>query len=223
MSDALYDEIVKNGLGLNSPTIDIMDGGIGTLNDASHAVDSLPIAEPPATVGVPQSLVDDTNAAINGASASMTGTRTHMQNKVDNVFSDIVSASTANRIEDALGCDYVANLTGSIMGDADAFIDGISSNAQSQIDAISDYLSGKTDIDGLTAALEAANGAYKGFEDSLNALIDREAALMKTLQNKITSSSLTKSVALLWNDPCAQAILDNTLSDDVKDILNHGE
>ncbi len=223
MNDNLYNEIVNNGLGLNSPSIDGVSDGLSTLNNASTAVDSLPIAEPPATVGVPQALVDDTNAAIDGALASMTSAQTHMQTNVNNVFSNIVSASTVNRIESVSGCDYLTNLTGSIMGDADPFITSISGNAQTQIDAINDYLASIIDVDALTTALESANGLYKDFEDSLNGLIANESALMGDLQNKITSSSLAKSVALLWNDPCAQAILDNTLSDDVKGILNNGQ
>lgn len=222
MSNDLYDEILGNGLGLDSPSLQLMTQSMGTLNDANTAVNTLPIATPPATVGVPQSLVDDTHAAINSALLSMNDTQSHMQTKVDNVFSDIVSASTVNRIEAASGCDYLTNLTGSIMGDADAFITAISDNAQTQITAISDYLAGNIGLEALTTALSSANTLYQGWEDSLNGLITNEVTLMGDLQNKITSSSLGKSVALLWADPCAQAILDNTLSDDVKDILNHG-
>lgn len=222
MSNDLYDEILGNGLGLDSPSLQLMTQSMGSLNDANSAVDTLPIATPPATVGVPQSLVDETHAAINGALLSMSGSQSHMQTKVDNVFSDIVSASTVNRIEAASGCDYLTNLTGSIMGDADTFITAISDNALAQITAISDYLTGNIDLETLTTTLSSTNTLYQGWEDSLNGLIANEVSLMGDLQNKITASSLAKSVALLWADPCAQAILDNTLSEDVKDILNHG-
>ncbi|EJB8454803.1 hypothetical protein MW332_004646 [Vibrio parahaemolyticus] len=219
MNDDLYNEILENGLGLNSPSLDLTSGAITTLNNANDAVDSLPIAVPPAD-GVTQELVDNTHAAINSSKSIMTDAQSQMQNNLDNVFSTINSASSVNRLEGLSGCINLTNATGTLMGEADEFINGISATAQLQIDAISDYLAGAIDTTEITQLLNDLNSDYSSYETAFKALLDKELELLNDMANKLQSSSLAKSLELLWSDPCAQAILDQTLSPDIKDILN---
>ncbi len=219
MNDDLYNEILENGLGLNSPSLDLTSGAITTLNNANDAVDSLPIAVPPAD-GVTQELVDNTHAAINSSKSIMTDAQNQMQNNLDNVFSTINSASSVNRLEGLSGCINLTNATGTLMGEADEFINGISATAQLQIDAISDYLAGAIDTTEITQLLNDLNSDYSSYETAFKALLDKELELLNDMANKLQSSSLAKSLELLWSDPCAQAILDQTLSPDIKDILN---
>ncbi|PMT73889.1 hypothetical protein C1S86_24355 [Vibrio parahaemolyticus] len=219
MNDDLYNEILENGLGLNSPSLDLTSGAITTLNNANDAVDSLPIAVPPAD-GVTQELVDNTHAAINSSKSIMTDAQSQMQNNLDNVFSTINSASSVNRLEGLSGCINLTNATGTLMGEADEFINGISATAQLQIDAISDYLDGAIDTTEITQLLNDLNSDYSSYETAFKALLDKELELLNDMANKLQSSSLAKSLELLWSDPCAQAILDQTLSPDIKDILN---
>ncbi|MFH0274889.1 DUF7217 family protein [Vibrio jasicida] len=221
MNDDLYNEILQNGLGLNSPSLDLTSGAITTLNDANAAVDSLPIAVPPAD-GVTQELVDETHAAINSATLVMTDAQSQMQTNLDNMFATINSASGVNRLEDVSGCSNLTNATGTLTGEADEFINGINSTAQQQIDAINDYLAGTIDTEQLTQILDSLNSTYDTYETQLKTLLDNELALINDMTNKLKSSSLAKSVELLWSDPCAQAILDQTLSPEIKDILNGG-
>lgn len=219
MNDDLYNEILENGLGLNSPSLDLTSGAITTLNNANDAVDSLPIAVPPVD-GVTQELVDNTHAAINSSKSIMTDAQSQMQNNLDNVFSTINSASSVNRLEGLSGCINLTNATGTLMGEADEFINGISATAQLQIDAISDYLDGAIDTTEITQLLNDLNSDYSSYETAFKALLDKELELLNDMANKLQSSSLAKSLELLWSDPCAQAILDQTLSPDIKDILN---
>lgn len=219
MSDALYNEILKNGLGLNSPSITLASSTITTLNDANTAVDTLPIAIPPAD-GVTQELVDSTHATINKSILSVTNSQDQMQDGLDNLFSSINSSSSANRIDDVSGCSNLTNSTGSLTGEADEFFNGIADTAQSQIDAISKYLLGEITTQEITDLLTSLNESYQAFEDGLTDLFSKEAELAKEMANKITSSSMATTVDLLWKDPCAQALLDVTLSDEIKDILN---
>lgn len=219
MNDALYNEILQNGLGLNSPSLDLASDTLGSLDDASNAVDSLPIAIPPAD-GVTQELVDDTHEAINSASSVMSNSQSQMQSSLDSIITTINSAGSVNRVEDIDGCDYLTNSTGSLMGDADEFITGISDTALAQIDAISRYLLGELTTEEITQILTSLNGAYKPFEDSVKNILANELTLANEMIKKIQSSSLSKTLDLLWSDPCAQAVLNQTLSDDIKDILN---
>lgn len=219
MNDELYNEILQNGLGLNSPSLDLASGTLSTLDDASAAVDTLPIAVPPAD-GVTQALVDDTHAAIDGASSVVTDSRSQMQSSLDSVITTINSAGSVNRIEDIDGCDYLTNATGSLMGDADEFLTGITNNAQAQIDAIAQYLAGDITTAEITQMLTDLNAAYKPFEDSVKGILANELALANDMVKKIQSSSLSKTIELLWSDPCAKAVLDQTLSPEIKDILN---
>ena len=106
------------------------------------------------------------------------------------------------------------------MGDADEFITGISDTALAQIDAISRYLLGELTTEEITQILTNLNGAYKPFEDSVKNILANELTLANEMIKKIQSSSLSKTLDLLWSDPCAQAVLNQTLSDDIKDILN---
>ncbi|NAW59641.1 MULTISPECIES: DUF7217 family protein [unclassified Vibrio] len=219
MNDDLYNEILQNGLGLNSPSLTLTSSTLTTLGNANTAVDSLPIAAPPAD-GVTQELVDATHAAINGSLVCTAASQNQMQTHLDQLFATINCASGVNRIEDVQGCDYLMNATGSLLGDIDEFLNGMTTTAQQQMDAIARYVSGEIDTAAITQILTDLNGAYAGFESRINAILASELTLMSDLTKKLQSSSLAKSVSLLWSDPCAQAVLDHTLSPDIKDILN---
>lgn len=219
MNNDLYNEILQNGLGLNSPSIVLASNTLSTLSSANAAVDTLPIAVPPSG-GVTQTLVDDTHRAINGASSVVTDSKSQMQSSLDSIIITINSAGSVNRIEDIDGCAYLTNATGSLMGDADEFLTGITNTAQAQIDAIAQYLAGSITTAQITQTLTDLNAAYKPFENSLKAILANELALAAQMLKKTQSSSLSKTIELLWTDPCANALLDRTLSAEIKDILN---
>ena len=221
MSDALYDEIVTNGLGLSSPSIAVADNSISDLNSVNSALDALPIATPPAP-GFTQEWVDSAKAPVNSSVVELSSAQTTMQTNCDNVFTSIQMSSSVNRIEGVQGCGDLTNVTGSIMGELDPMFNAISQTAQSQLDLINSFLAGALDINDFMSQFDALGASYQSSLDAIQNQFDKESALLSDMVNKVTSSSLAKSVSLLWNDPCAQAVLDNTLSPDVKDILNQG-
>lgn len=221
MSDALYDEIVTNGLGLSSPSISVADESITQLNSVNTALDSLPIAVPPAP-GFTQEWVDSAKAPVNSSVVELSSAQTTMQTNCDNVFTSIQMSSSVNRIEGVQGCGDLTNVTGSIMGELDPMFNAISQTAQSQLDLINSFLAGALDINDFMNQFDVLGASYQSSLDAIQNQFDKESSLLSDMMNKVTSSSLAKSVSLLWNDPCAQAVLDNTLSPDVKDILNQG-
>lgn len=221
MSDALYDEIVTNGLGLSSPSIALADSSISELNSVSSALDALPIAVAPAP-GFTQEWIDAAKAPINSAAVELSAAQSTMQTSCDNLFTHIQMASGVNRIEGASGCGDLTNVTGSIMGELDPMLDAISQSAQSQLALIQAYLAGTLEITEFINQFDALGASYQSALNAIQNQFDKESALVSEMVNKVTSSSLAKSVSLLWSDPCAQAVLDNTLSPEVKNILAQG-
>lgn len=220
MNDELYDEILNNGLGLNSPSLDLASKTITILNQANESVDSLPVSEIPGDKLVPEELIEETHNAINGAVDGVTSSQIHMQSQLDSIFAIINDSASVNRIEDVDGCAYLTEATGSVLGEVDTFLQEIVKVALKQMGAITAYLAAQIDVDQLTTLLQGLNSSYDEFENAMAKLISDEVALINELRNKLESSSLAQSLELLWSDPCAQAVLDQTLSPELKDILN---
>lgn len=216
MSSELYSEIYKNGLNLNSPSVDKAADTIATIKDTQSKLQSLPAEDG----GLDAALLEETEAALEGALAVVTDSHDQMQTNLDATFATINAASGVNRLEDVEGCEYLTNATGSLMGDADGWFDTIAALAAEQAKAMTEFLAGEIALDEITERLRAANASYKAATDSLSGYMGKESALLGDMASKLKASSLAKSLSGLWENPCAKGVLEQLVPDNLKGLLN---
>ncbi|MCD9525150.1 hypothetical protein [Photobacterium carnosum] len=223
MNTDIYNIIKKNGLGLHSPTLNIITDTTSELTKALASVRRLPVITPPLTTGVPQSLINNMTTSLASATACASQSAIHIQDNLKNVFTSITQSSMVNNLESLdQSCANLTNLTGSITGEIDDFLVGIKNVATQQIKGIEDYLKGLINEIDLQSYLDDLIAQLEPLKKFILTILDKEIALFLDLKNKIESSSLAKSLEALWNNPCAQMLLDHTLPDDLKGLL-HGQ
>lgn len=216
MSSELYSEIYKNGLNLNSPSVDKAVETVAAVKDTQSKLQSIPTE----TSGLDAALLEETEAALDSALAVVTDSHDQMQTNLDATFATINAASGVNRLEEVDGCEYLTNATGSLMGDADGWFDAIMALALEQAKAITGFLAGEIALDEITERLSAANAGYKAVTDSLSGYMAKESALLGDMASKLKASSLAKSLSGLWENPCAKGVLEQLVPDNLKGLLN---
>ncbi|MCD9474069.1 hypothetical protein [Photobacterium phosphoreum] len=222
MNTNIYNIIKERGLGLQSPTLNIITDTTSELTKALTSVRRLPVIAPPLTTGVPQSFINNMTASLASATACTSQSAIHIQDNLKNVFTSITQSSMVNNLESMESCANLTNLTGSITGEIDDFLISIKHVATQQIKGIEDYLKGLINDVDLQSYLNDLIAQLEPLKKSILDIFEKETALFRDLKNKIESSSLAKSLEALWNNPCAQMLLDHTLPDDLKGLL-HGQ
>lgn len=222
MNTDIYNIIKERGLGLQSPTLNIITDTTSELTKALASVRRLPVIAPPLATGVPQSFINNMTASLASATACTSQSAIHIQDNLKNVFTSITQSSMVNNLESMESCANLTNLTGSITGEIDDFLIGIKQVATQQIKGIEDYLKGLINDVDLQSYLNDLIAQLEPLKKDILDIVDKETALFLDLKNKIESSSLAKSLEVLWNNPCAQTLLDHTLPDDLKGLL-HGQ
>lgn len=223
MNTDIYNIIKERGLGLQSPTLNIITDTTSELTKALASVRRLPVIAPPLTTGVPQSFITNMTASLASATACTSQSAIHIQDNLKNVFTSITQSSMVNNLESLdQSCANLTNLTGSITGEIDDFLIGIKQVATQQIKGIEDYLKGLINDVDLQSYLNDLIAQLEPLKKDILDIVDKETALFLDLKNKIESSSLAKSLEALWNNPCAQMLLNHTLPDDLKGLL-HGQ
>ena len=221
MNTDIYNIIKDKGLGLHSPTLNIINDTGAELAKALVAVNRLPIIIPPLTTGVPQSFIDNITASIASATACTNQSAINIQDNLNNVFTSITQSIMVNNLEGIdHTCANLTNLTGSITGEIDNFLTGIKDVATQQIKRIEDYLNGAINEADLQSYLDDLIAQLEPLKKFILGIFEKEKALFLELKNKIEASSLTQSLEALWNNPCAQMLLNQTLPDDLKGLLN---
>ena len=223
MNTDIYAIIKNKGLRLHSPTLNIITDTTTELTKALAAVNRLPIITPSLPAGVPQSFINNITASLGSATALAGQSAINIQDNLTDVFTSITQSSMVNNIEGLdQTCANLTNLTGSITGEIDDFLAGIKNVATQQIKWIADYLNGIINEADLQSYLNDLMAQLEPFKKAILNIFEKEKALLFDLKNTIASSSLAKSLEALWNDPCAQMLLDHTLPDDLKGLL-HGQ
>lgn len=222
MNTDIYNIIKERGLGMQSPTLNIITDTTSELTKALASVRRLPVIAPPLTTGVPQSFINNMTASLASATACTSQSAIHIQDNLKNVFTSITQSSMVNNLESMESCANLTNLTGSITGEIDDFLIGIKHVATQQIKRIEDYLKGLINDVDLQSYLNDLIAQLEPLKKSILDIFEKETALFLDLKNKIESSSLAKSLEALWSNPCAQMLLDHTLPDDLKGLL-HGQ
>lgn len=222
MNKDIYNIIKDKGLRLSSPTFGIISDTTKELETVLADINKLPVITPPLVMtGVPQSLVDSMNQSVTSAISCTTQAATNIHDNLNNLFTSITQNSLVNMIDgDMQSCSNLLNLTGSVTGEIDSFLESIKAVATQQIQYISDYLAGRiTELD-LQSYLDDLMDQLEPFKNSIETIFEKEKALFLDLKNQIESSTMAKMIEQVWNNPCAQAILDKTLPADIKGLLN---
>lgn len=220
MNAEIFDIIKNKGLGLHSPTLDLLTTSITAIERAYAKVGALPIAVPPLPTGFPEDTITAVKSAIESAKQSLIHTQSATQTRVNDVFTDIVYSSQSGRLDGSSGCGSLSLLTGSISGAIDGSIEDVTTLANGLVEKVNAYLAGTIDEVALTPLLESFQSAAQPFFDELQFIQEKERALLAQMKNTIESASLTKTITGLWQDPCAKALLEPLLPDEIKGLLN---
>ncbi|MDD9174501.1 hypothetical protein PVK63_06400 [Aliivibrio sp. S2TY2] len=215
----IYNTIKDKGLRLSSPSLGVITETTNELNRAMAAVNRLPVLIPPALVGVPESLVTKMTDSLTDALATTTQSTLSIQESLNNVFSSITQSSLVNNLESVDGCANLTELTGSVTGEIDDFLHEMKSIAAAQIQHIEDYLANVIDEGELGAFLDALIAKFEPLKNSITSIFDKEKALFSDMKNKLASASQANMISELWNNPCSKMLLEQTLPDDLKELL----
>jgi hypothetical protein len=215
----IYNTIKDKGLRLSSPTFGVITETTNELNRAMAAVNRLPVLIPPALVGVPESLVTKMTSSLTDALATTTQSTLSIQESLNNVFSSITQSSLVNNLESVDGCANLTELTGSVTGEIDDFLHEMKSIAAAQIQHIEDYLANVIDESELGDFLDALIAKFEPLKNSITSIFDKEKALFSDMKNKLASASQANMISELWNNQCSKMLLEQTLPDDLKELL----
>ncbi|KEQ11284.1 hypothetical protein GZ77_26080 [Endozoicomonas montiporae] len=215
LNKELYDKILGDGLNIQSPA----DAEISQASDQlSTAIEEL---EQLSALGVD---VDDAIASLQSTQSELDGASSHINNQKPELTRQLGQADMVNRL-DAVGSDIpsgcfnTAGSTGMITGGFNDLFSGIGSGAADISKAIARYLNGEISESELLALLGGLTSSMGGLVASIGKAIAGENSLLAELARKVSAMSLSQQLSGLWGNPCSQAVLDQTLPEDVKDLL----
>ncbi|MGE6433138.1 hypothetical protein [Shewanella baltica] len=221
MNTAIFDAIKdQGGLGLTSPALEQTIDAKAKLSQALSQVKSLPVATPPLTAGFPPAWTDSTVRAIEASMVQLDATSLTLTQKLTDLLPNISHASITGRINGVpSSCTNLFLATGSLTGELTEPLLGLLAAGADYLTQIDAYLSGLLDESALMAMLDPLSEQLSAFGKYMATLFDKENALLAELINTITASSLTQTLTLLWDNPCAKALLNETLPPNIKALL----
>lgn len=221
MNTAIFDLIKgQGGLGLTSPALAQTADAKASLAKALSQVKALPVATPPLDAGFPASWLDNVTRELEQSLLQLNGTEQTLTQKLADVLPNISHASIVNRIEGAPnGCADLALLTGSLTGELEGPLLGLQRAGAFFLTQINAYLAGSMNDSALMQAFNGQLAALVPLSEFISTLFNKEQALQDTLINTIAASSLAQTLTLLWDNPCAKALLNETLPPELKALL----
>lgn len=221
MNTAIFDLIKgQGGLGLTSPALAQTADAKASLAKALSQVKALPVATPPLDAGFPASWLDNVTRELEQNFSQLNDTEQTLTQKLADVLPSISHTSIANRIEGAPnGCADLALLTGSLTGELEGPLLGLQNAGAFFLTQINAYLAGSLNDSALMQALNGQLAALAPLSEFITTLFSKEQALQDTLINTIAASSLAQTLTLLWDNPCAKALLNETLPPELKALL----
>lgn len=219
MSDRLFDEILSGGMGYSSPTIPVIGGTTSTIQKAKQDIARLPVSSPENPIGIEQEVVDAGLLALSGAQSGLDDSEKYIQTAASGVFSSIAGARMVSRSTGESDCGAINKVSGVVTGSTSPIITAMSSLVGAISQKVNDYLNGTIDDDAMTSALLALDGDLKGKLTQVTQLIANEKAAIDNHIKYIESSSQANALRQIWEDPCAQAVLDSVLPDRIKKLI----
>lgn len=218
MNIDIYNKIKSGGLAMTSPSVGVGNQAISQLNQVSDALGPLE------SLGVDLAVLNSAKASLSLANASLTGGVSHIASTASDSLRLGSLAAQANRLDALVGsvpssCFNTEALFATVNGAVDEAFNAINGVASDLSSKIADFISGNLSLAELESALSSIGDELQAGLDSIKGMIDKELALLTELGEKIQASSLAQSIEALWNNPCTQAVLDQTLPSDIKALL----
>ncbi|MGL4711294.1 MAG: hypothetical protein ACRCWP_01665 [Shewanella sp.] len=221
MNTAIFDLIKgQGGLGLTSPALAQTADAKASLAKALSQVKALPVATPPLEAGFPSSWLDSVTRELEQSLSQLNDTEQVLAQKLSDVLPNISHASIAGRLEGVPnGCADLALLTGSLTGELEGPLLGLQNAGAFFLTQIDAYLADSVNASALMLAINGQLTALTPLSAFVSTLFSKEQALQDTLINTIGASSLAQTLTLLWDNPCAKALLAQTLPPKLKALL----
>ncbi|MCF1457747.1 MAG: guanine nucleotide-binding protein subunit alpha [Shewanella sp.] len=212
LNTQLYDKL-RGGLSLTSPASGAIAQASGELSSVQGQLSALP-----------GGIGDSYAAKLASAQSRVSDINQHIEGQKSNLLTQMNQSVLVNRVDAALGqvpspCMNMLAGTGLLSGDFNDRFAGLTEQAGAMAQALADYAAGVIDLTQLQGLLDEATALVDGLSDSLNQALANELAHLQELKQKIQAMSLTQALESLWNDPCVQGVLDQTLPDDIKGLL----
>lgn len=209
---------VNGGVNFSSPTT----GKISSVRSGTNA--ALAKLNDSGLSSLSPAVKTQIQGALNSASSQNNLFESHVNDQLGNAMDRLGTAQAVKQIDTYVddvpaSCTDTNNLLGSVLGAADGALDSLSGYAQGVTNSINSYLAGSTTL----AALESALQGFKTQIDSaVGGLVSRmagEQSLLGELSVRAKALSDTLMIHSLWKDPCAQAVMDQLLPSNIKNIL----
>lgn len=217
----IYQLIMSNGLKISNPAV---NAGRETSNQLMALETAL---NNPALdlLGVDLTVLTSARDSIASTNTNITGSVNAMATTADNAIQMSSMAQQVNRL-DALSeavpvsCSNTTELFGSIQGENDAAFAVVDESASALFQAITDFMSGVIELDEFETLLTTLSDYMSAADREISSLLGKEAAKALEVKNKITSSAIAQNIAMLWDNPCSKAVMNDVLPDDIKRLLS---
>ncbi len=216
----IYQLIMSNGLTVSNPAIDA-----GRETNAQLAALETELNDPALDLlNIDMSVLTSARDSITSTNTNVIGSVNTMATTADNAIQMSSMAQQVNRLDAMVdgipaSCANTTELFGSIQGESDAAFAVVNESAGALSQAIKDFTAGLIDAIEFEALLTTLTGYMSAADLELSGLLSKEAAKAAEVKNKIMSSAIAQNIAMLWDNPCSQAVMNDVLPDDIKGLL----
>ena len=221
MNIDVYKKLNDGPLVMKCPGLDEAKQTQNGINDVISKLRSLGL-DP--TNGVNIALITQIEEKLNLSILAMDRNMGYMQSLADDAIWLSSKTNLISTLDDMAGlpvssCVNADALFAPLTGGASALYDAASQLSQNIIQKIDDFLSGVSDLAELEAFLNTLSGLIDASIATFDSMVSEGKAMISAFEKKIMNSSVASAIDSVWDNPCTQAILQETLPDDIKDIL----
>ncbi|MDD9157001.1 hypothetical protein PVK64_12520 [Aliivibrio sp. S4TY2] len=216
----IYQHIMNNGLTISNPAV---NAGRETSNQLMALEMAL---NNPALdlLGIDLTVLTSARDSIASTNTNIIGSVNAMATTADNAIQMSSMAQQVNRL-DAMSsgisssCSNTTELFGSIQGENDAAFAIVYESARALVQGIIDVMGGLIALDEFETLLTTLSDYMSVADGEISSLLSKEAAKVLEIKNKITSSAIAQTIAMLWDNPCSKAVMNDVLPDEIKRLL----
>lgn len=216
----IYQHIMNNGLTISNPAVNAGRKTSKQLMALEKALNN-PALD---LLGINLAVLTSARDRIASTNTNITGSVNAMATTADNAIQMSSMAQQVNRLDamsDAVpsSCSNTTELFGSIQGENDTAFATVDKAANALSQAITDFMSGAIELDEFETLLTTQSNYMSAADSKISSLLNKEAAKASEIKNKIKSSAIAQNIAMLWNNPCSKAVMNDVLPDEIKGLL----
>lgn len=216
----IYQHIMNNGLTISNPAVDAGRETSSQLMALETAL-SNPALD---LLGIDLAVLTSARDSIASTNTNITGSVNAMATTADSAIQMSSMAQQVNRLDamsDAVpsSCSNTTELFGSIQGENDAAFAVVDESASALSQAIIDFMGGVIELDEFETLLTTLSDYMSAADGDISSLLSKETAKASEIKNKITSSAIAQNIAMLWDNPCSKAVMNDVLPDEIKGLL----